>query len=85
MAAVQYKNKQWDVDGEGVACIIRPGIPTATTTQVPKESMEREIAGVVERLARVTARRDQCQTEVDALTATKAALDALVATVTAEP
>ena len=44
MAMVKYKGMAWDVDSNGHACIITPGIPAATETAVPKKRLERQIA-----------------------------------------
>lgn len=83
--AVTIKNRQWDVDGGGVACIITPGIPVAITTQVPSGQMDRAIARQTDIKARITAQRDEIQAELDTVTAIVDDLTTLRATVTAEP
>lgn len=83
--SVTIKNRKWDVDGGGVACIITPGMPAQVETQVPSIQMDKEISRQTERKDRLTARRDAVQAELDTVTTIVTDLTALRATVTAEP
>lgn len=83
--AVEHKGKQWDVDGDGVAVIVSPGIPTATTKQINSKRLDKEIERIVKRKTRATERVTQAQALLDEVTQAETDLTALRATVTAEP
>ena len=85
MAAVKINNMQWDVDDDGCAVTIVPGIPTATVTKVPCAMMDKRIARITEEKVRVTAARDACQAKLDEITQMETDMIALRATVDAEP
>ena len=83
--AVEHKGKQWDVDGDGVAVIVSPGIPTATTKQIKSKRLDKEIARATKQKERATSRVAQAQAQLTAVTQVETDLTALRATVTAEP
>ena len=85
MAAVAIRNKQWDVDGDGVACLITPGIPTSTMTQIPSAQMDRVIARLTEEKDRLVLELAEVQARHDAAVQLESDMIALRATVTAEP
>lgn len=82
---VTVKNRKWDVDVNGVACVITPGMPAQVVTPVNSDQLDREIARQTAIKARLTARRDETQAELDEVTAMVDDLTALRVTVTAEP
>jgi len=82
---VTIRNRQWAVDGGGVACIITPGMPAQVETQVPSVQMDREITRQTDRKDRLTAQAAEIQAELDTVTTIVDDLTALRATVTAEP
>jgi len=82
---VTIKNRQWDVDGGGVACLITPGIPSQTVEQCTSERMDKEIARQTARKDQISIRLAAVQAEFDELSTIVTDLIALRATVTAEP
>lgn len=82
---VEHKGKQWDVDKDGVAILVIPGIPTATTKQIRSKRLDKELARIGKHKERMEANRDAIQVRVDEITQLEIDLTALRATVTAEP
>lgn len=85
MPPVNYRGVTWDVDGGGVACIIEPGHPTSNETQCPSSRLDKEIQQAGRRKARLQAKHDEIQAELDAVTQAETDLVALRAAVTSEP
>jgi hypothetical protein len=82
---VTIKRRVWDVDENGVACIIVPGIPAQVVTLVPSTQMDREITRQTERKDRLATQLISAQADFDTCEAIVTDLTALRATVTAEP
>ena len=86
MASVKTKKgRHWDVDGDGCAVVITPGIPTAKTEKVPAKRIDREITRAGRRKAQAIAALAQAQADVDEWEKLEADMVALRATVTTEP
>lgn len=83
--SVYYRGRLWDVNGDGVACIVTPGLPASTETPVPSSQMDKEIERMVERKNRLIQQRDRVQAELDGITTAHTNLVALRETVTSEP
>lgn len=80
-----FRGRKYDVDGEGIATVETPGLPTSTVVQVPKTRVEKLCAKLDVRIAQLTAQRDRLQAKIDQLTSDKAGLDGVVAAVTSDP
>jgi hypothetical protein len=85
MPAVTIKNRKWDVDGDGIACITVPGMPSEVTTLVNSKRLDGEISNQTKTKDRLTARIAGLQAELDTVTTVVTGLTTLRATVTAEP
>lgn len=82
---VTIRQKQWDVDGDGIACLIAPGIPAQTVELVPSARMDSEIARQVAYRDQIAAHLAVVQAELDTANVIVTNMTALRATVTAEP
>jgi hypothetical protein len=83
--SVDYKGERFDVDGDGVPCIITASLDGNVTSLISRDDMDKRLVDVSDELDRLTDLRDQCQANLDEHTTTSNALIALRATATADP
>jgi hypothetical protein len=82
--AENKRGEKWDVDGSGVAVLVRPAA-TAESRQVSSKKLDRAIARLGQQKERAATQVATAQARLDAMTAEEAALVALRARVNAEP
>jgi hypothetical protein len=83
--SVDYKAERFDVDGDGVPCVITPSLDGNVITLISREAMDIRIAQLADEKEDLILRRDQWQVKVDAATTAETDLTALRATATADP
>lgn len=82
---VIIREKQWDVDDAGIACIITPGIPVQNVELVPSLRMDREISRLTDERDRLASRISEAGNDLDVVAAALSDMTALRELVTAEP